>query len=136
MDIAAREKAIVHTDCKSVVERTGKAAGGGEIRRGHSSLASYIRDTRNWGVVDLKWVKAHPEREEGRKWSMEDWGIFMADRIAGGEELEDYQGGTLERVPFWEAYTGRNSVPCQGETAVDDVPRRHVRRAQAGGLPR
>ncbi len=40
--------------------------------------------------VDMMKVKAHPERRN-EEWDRDNEGIWIADRVAGGEERVDYR---------------------------------------------
>ena len=56
-----------------------------KVSAGHSILLDSVVRFRQAGVQLPKKVQAHPERRTANTdgWSKEDWGIFLADLVAG-----------------------------------------------------
>ena len=45
-------------------------------------------ETIRWTKPNLKWTRSHPERHEDNmrpEWSNEDWGNYLADKLAEGK---------------------------------------------------
>ena len=85
----------VHTDCKGIVDRSDKFKKLDNFsRHGQASQFRYIKLAREDGSMDLNWVPSHPERREPDpgSWKVEDWGIWFADRVAGGEQQQTFPG--------------------------------------------
>ena len=85
----------VHTDCRGIVKRSDKLWRQDNFsQKGHASQFRYIKIVRREGDMDLVWVPSHPERREpdSDSWKVEDWGIWFADRVAGGERQDTMPG--------------------------------------------
>jgi hypothetical protein len=85
----------VHTDCKGIVDRSDKFKKLDNFsRQGQASQFRYIKLAREDESMDLVWVPSHPERREpdSDSWKVEDWGIWFADRVAGGEPQHSFPG--------------------------------------------
>ena len=81
---------LVCGDCEGVIK--GLRMGIKKATKGatdHTVLLDDMIRSRGLGVPYVKWVKAHPEEYKTRdKWNDEDWGIFLADKVAGDKIQE------------------------------------------------
>lgn len=76
----------VHTDCQSVLAKIKGLYGGlRRVTTSHLALLECIHRLKEAGYCSPSKVKAHPERRtrDHSSWTAEEWGIFLADRVAG-----------------------------------------------------
>jgi hypothetical protein len=91
---AMGRKLQVHTDCQGIEKRTKKYYKRDNFARdSNASQIRFLKAARSEEWIELKWVRSHPERRcEEDSWTMEDYGIWFADRVAGGEAEETLPG--------------------------------------------
>ena len=78
----------VYTDCQSVQKQIASCES--RARKGNATyriLCEDILRAQQEGVPQTVWTPAHPERRKpsSKQWNYEDWGIYIADRVAAGD---------------------------------------------------
>ena len=74
------DDAVIWSDCQGAIQYHDKALSG---RARRSDIYTTIR---RYPEVKLAKMKAHPERYKPEEaWEQNDWGIFLADKLAGGD---------------------------------------------------
>jgi hypothetical protein len=148
-------RGTIHTDCEAVVKRTEKGGYSGAATKGHTEVSNHIRDARKKKCIEVKWVRSHPEEWMERKdWKEKDYGIFMADRVAGGQSCMEGRADVVREVKFQEAFRGirdkaqwgweEGGLPMQRSMAElsgeyrrkEYLRKRDGYRREAGRLPR
>lgn len=77
------DDAIIWSDCQGAIQYHDKALSG---RARRSDLYTIETTIRRYPKVKLAKVKAHPERYKPEEaWEQNDWGIYLADKLAGGD---------------------------------------------------
>ena len=100
----------VLTDCEAVVKATEKTRGGLPCKSNYATI-EYIRKKRHFGEyrgqqLDLTHVRGHPDRRYSMaEFDWRDFGIYFADLVAGGKDLELPDGReTRSTVDISEAF--------------------------------
>jgi hypothetical protein len=96
MQLAQATPFATYSDCLSAIKRTHQAQNFLGPAVGHLQHGSLLLGIRHIAFTTrrplfLSWTTSHPERTKPQsQWTKQDWGIHMADTIAGaGEVLGD-----------------------------------------------
>jgi hypothetical protein len=96
----------IFTDCESVVKASDESKRGSVKDCGIVNLLRGIRQARTSGIK-IQHIRAHAERRsESVFWSSEEWGNYIADRVAEGDYYNPNFAGLeliIDEKELWES---------------------------------
>jgi hypothetical protein len=96
----------IYTDCESVVKASDESKRGSVKDCGIINLLREIRQARTSGIK-IQHIRAHAERRsESIFWSSEEWGNYIADRVAEGDYYNPNFAGLeliIDEKELWES---------------------------------